>query len=223
MFQRNDTPVSEQNRLDSLRSQLPSDRRFEEKHAMRGSVKVRVLPGGADTEVEEAVRDYLIDVGARTRNPRTREFYARSLEKNLIPFCRAQGIDRLAQLDQRAITAFTADLNDRMKPDGTQLSPSSVATYLRGARQFVKWAGKRIPDGVSVPRTKVPKNDLQDKVLSRKEMAALIDATATPRDHALVELLCTGLRLGEALALTVDDLVDRGRQGHFVVIRHRSH
>jgi integrase len=25
------------------------------------------------------------------------------------------------------------------------------------------------------------------------------------------------------LALTVDDLVDRGRQGHFVVIRHRTH
>ena len=59
----------------------------------RGSVKVKVLPGGAATEIEEAVRDYLIDVGARTRNPRTREFYARSLEKNLIPFCRAQNAD----------------------------------------------------------------------------------------------------------------------------------
>src|SRR5439155_8305460 len=138
---------------------------------------------------------------------------------------RAQGIERMAQLDQRAITAFAADLNNRKQANdsGKPLSSASAASYLRGARQFVKWAGKRIPEGVTVPRTKVPKNDLQDKVLSRKEMDALIAAAANDRDRALLDLLCnTGLRLGEALALTVDDLVDRGRQGRFVIIRHRA-
>jgi len=202
-------------------SQLPLDRGFKGKHAMRGSV--RVLPGGAATELEDAIRDYLVSVDGRTRNSRTRGFYTYSLEKVLLPFCRAQGIESLAQLDQRVLDRLTADLQDRKRANGTQLSAATVATYLRGCRQFIKWLGRRIPEGTSVPHTKVPKTDLRDKVLSRREMTALTNATTTARDHALVELLCTtGLRLGEALALTVDDLVDRGRQGRFIKVRHRS-
>jgi site-specific recombinase XerD len=186
--------------------------------------RVRVLPGGAATELEDAIRDYLVNVDARNRNTRTREFYANSLEKVLLPFCREHGVDRLAQLDQRVLDRLAADLQNRKRPSGARLSPATVATYLRGCRQFIKWAGKRVPEGTSVPHTKVPKQDLQDKVLSRREMSALIDATITSRDRALLDLLCnTGLRLGEALALTVDDLVDRGRQGRFVIVRHRSH
>src|SRR6266700_6483624 len=54
-------------------------------------------------------------------------------------------------------------------------------------------------------------------------MEDLIESAPTMRDRALLELLCsTGMRLGEALALTVDDLVDRGRSGRFVLIRHSS-
>jgi integrase/recombinase XerD len=186
--------------------------------------KVSVLPGGAATELEDAITDYLVSVDARNRNVRTRGFYAYSLEKVLLPFCRGQGVDRLAQLDQRVLDRLAADLQNRKRDNGAQLSPATVATYLRGCRQFIKWAGKRVPEGTSVPHTKVPKNDLQDKVLTRREMIALTNATTTTRDHALVELLCTtGLRLGEALALTVDDLVDRGRQGRFIKVRHRSH
>jgi len=185
--------------------------------------KVKVLPGGAASEIEHAVTDYLVSVDARTRNSRTREFYAYGLEKVLLPFCRAQGIDRLAQLDQRAIDRLAAELNNRRKENGHALSPASVDTYLRSARQFMKWAGKRVPEGVSVPRPKVPKQDLSEKVLTRAEMIALVESAPTVRDQALLELLCSaGLRLGEALALTVDDLADRGRAGRFVLIRHRG-
>lgn len=188
---------------------------------MRGSVKV--LPGGAASELEEAVTDYLVAVDARTRNHRTRQFYSHGLQKVLLPFCRAHGIDRLAQLDQRAVDRFAADLNARSKSDGTSLSPASVASYLRSSRQFLKWAAGRAPAGLVVPRPKVPKRDLSDQVLSRAEMAALVESGPTVRDQALLELLCsTGMRLGEALALTVDDLADRGRDGRFVLIRHRA-
>jgi len=62
-----------------------------------------------------------------------------------------------------------------------------------------------------------------EKVLTRAEMIALVESAPTVRDQALLELLCSaGLRLGEALALTVDDLADRGRAGRFVLIRHRG-
>ncbi len=43
------------------------------------------------------------------------------------------------------------------------------------------------------------------------------------RDRVLLELLTsTGMRLGEALALTKDDLIDRGREGRFVRVEHRQ-
>ena len=185
--------------------------------------KVKVLPGGAGSEIEQAVTDYLVSVDARTRNSRTREFYAYGLEKVLLPFCRAQGINRLDQLDQRTIDRLAAELNSQRKANGATLSPATVDTYLRSARQFMKWAGKRVPEGVSVPRPKVPKQDLSEKVLTRAEMIALVESAPTVRDQALLELLCSaGLRLGEALALTVDDLADRGRAGRFVLIRHRA-
>ncbi len=184
---------------------------------------VKVLPGGAVTELENAITDYLVNVEARTRNKRTREFYADGLERILLPFCRAQGINRLDQLDQRAIDRLAAELNSRRKDDGKALSPATVATYLRSTRQFIKWAAGSVPAGVSVPRPKVPKQDLSEKVLTRAEMQALVESGQTIRDQALLELMCsTGLRLGEALALTVDDLADRGRAGRFVLIRHRS-
>ncbi len=186
--------------------------------------KIRVLPGGAATELEDAIRDYLVNVDARSRNPRTREFYTYSLEKVLLPFCREQGVDRLAQLDKRVLDRLTADLQNRKRPNGKSLSAATVATYLRGCRQFIKWLGKRVPEGTSVQHTKVPKTDLRDKVLTRKEMKDLIAAASNDRDRALLDLLCnTGLRLGEALALTVDDLVDRGREGRYIKVRHRSH
>jgi site-specific recombinase XerD len=184
---------------------------------------IKVLPGGATTELEEAVRDYLVGVDARTRNHRTRQFYAYGLQSILLPFCRAQGIDRLIQLDQRMVDRLAAELNARTKPDGSPLSPASVASYLRSSRQFLKWAAGRIPAGVVVARPKVPKRDLQDQVLSRAEMDALVQSAQTVRDQAMLELLCsTGMRLGEALALTVDDLADRGRAGRFILIRHRA-
>jgi integrase/recombinase XerD len=186
-------------------------------------VSVKVLPGGAVTELEEALRDYLVGVDARTRNHRTRDFYAYGLLSILLPFCRAQGIDRLDQLDQRVVDRLAAELNGRIKENGLPLSPASVSTYLRSTRQFLKWAAKRVPDGVVVPRPHVPKTDLRDQVLSRAEMDVLVQSAQTVRDQALLELLCsTGMRLGEALALTVDDLVDRGRSGRFVLIRHRA-
>ncbi len=177
--------------------------------------QLEVLAGGAGTELDAAARDYLIAVDARTRNRRTREFYEYGLFKVLLPFCRSQGIERPGQLDQRAVDRLAAELNAR------SLAAASVASYLRTTRQFLKWAA--VP-AVDVPRPKVPKRDLRDQVLTREEMNALVQSpTLTGRDRALLELLCgTGLRLGEALALTVEDLVDRGRPGRFVIVRHRA-
>src|SRR5207247_8337307 len=108
----------------------------------------------AGSELEQAVGDYLVGVEARTRNHRTRQFYAFGLEKVLLPFCRANGVERLSELDQRVVDRLAADLNTRKKPDGSGLSAASVATYLRSSRQFIKWAGKRVPEGVKVPRPK---------------------------------------------------------------------
>ena len=171
------------------------------------------------------MRDFLTGVEARTRNRRTREFYERGLLRILLPFCEAEGIAEAAQLDQRAVDRLAADLNARRKADGSPLAQASVASYLRAVRQFTRWAAghKLLVQPVDVPRPRVPKPDLVADVLTRAEMERLAQACATHRDRVLVQLLCqTGLRLGEALALTADDLVDEGRQGKFVRVRHRS-
>src|SRR5215467_13586090 len=182
--------------------------------ARKNQSQLEVLEGGVTTELEATIADYLTNVDARTRNRRTREFYRFTLGRVLLPYCRDNGIERMDQLDQRTVDRYAAEVN------GRDISPATASSYLRGARHFLKWA--RGPATPTVPRPRVPKRDLRDQVLTRDEMNALVESAATVRDRTLLELLCsTGLRLGEALSLTADDLDDRGRHGRFVLIRHR--
>jgi integrase/recombinase XerC len=186
--------------------------------------KLSVLPSQATSPLAATIEDYLVNVDARTRNPRTREFYENALVRVLLPFCDKRGLNRVQDLDQGVLDRLAADLNHRVSErTGKALSAASVGSYLRAVRQFLSWAakGKLVEAGLTVPRPRNQRADLE--VLSPREVADLIAATATTRDRVLLELLWqTGLRLSEALALTDEDLIDRGRDGRFVRIRHRE-
>jgi integrase len=173
--------------------------------------------------VHEAVEAFLADVDARTRNPRTRDFYTTGLCRVLLPWCDALGISEPGELTTDRLNALAIELGRRTTRQGKPLAPATIGAYLRAVRQLVSWLQQRkeIAPDVRVARPREPRPELQ--VLTPDEVEAMIDAVVSVRDQALVRLLWeTGCRLSEALALTLDDLVDDGRRGRFVRIRHRS-
>lgn len=175
------------------------------------------------TPLGRAIEDYLTDVDARTRNPRTRAFYEQGLVAVLLPFASEQRITEPAELTTDLLNRLTVDLGRRTSRHGKPLAPATIAAYMRAVRQFVAWLKKRkeLSADVQVARPRIPKAEID--VLSPAEVEAMIAAATSARDQALIQLLWeSGCRLSEALALTHDDLQDDGRKGRFIRIRHRA-
>ena len=128
------------------------------------------------------------------------------------------GIERPTDLTADALQTF-ADASGR---EG--LKPASVQMIFRVLRTFARWyegeyggldaAAVSLPSGGDVDAAEV-------RVITPEEQDRLIAACRTRRDRFLIRFLAgTGLRLSEALALTVDDIAD-GEAGPMVVVRGR--
>ncbi|MFA5866342.1 MAG: site-specific integrase [Actinomycetota bacterium] len=93
---------------------------------------------------------------------------------------------------------------------GRGLKPSTVNTYFATMRKLmadaVKWKYVHSNPAAVVDRPKIPKSEID--YLSPEEIGRLLHAAEPKaRDHALLMLLATtGVRIGEALALTWDDV-----------------
>ncbi|WP_210481763.1 site-specific tyrosine recombinase XerD [Naasia sp. SYSU D00948] len=130
-------------------------------------------------------------------------------------FLAARGITDVARVTAPDIAAFSQHLRGS---DGTAMRASSVARMLssvRGLHRFL--VEDRVVDADPAAEVKPPKLGLRlPKAVSVDEMGAILSATAGEepvalRDRALLELLyATGARIGEAVALDVDDLVEEG-------------
>lgn len=175
------------------------------------------------TPIGRAVEDYLTDVDARTRNPRTRDFYTTGLVRVLLPFCAEQDITEPRELTTDVLNRLVVDLQGRESRHGKPLSSATIAAYMRAVRQFVRWLQKRqeVGEEVEVARPRQPKQEID--VLTPDEVQAMMAAATSVRDQTMIRVLWeTGMRLSEALGLTEDDLIDEGRKGRFVRIRHRT-
>lgn len=182
-----------------------------------------VIAASRPTPLAVAVEEYLVDVDARTRNPRTRTFYETGLVKVLLPFADVHDVRDPGQLTTDLLNRLVVELQGRTSRHDRPLAAATVAAYMRAIRQFVSWLKQRdeLPQSVQVTRPREPKQEID--VLTKAEVESMIATATSARDQALIQLLWeTGCRLQEALSLTADDLVDRGRQGRFVVIRHRA-
>ena len=171
------------------------------------------------TTIAAAVDEYLASVRARGGSPRTEDFYSNTLNRVLLPWCKRAGVTELGQLDQPLLDRLNGDLLRTVSEHTAKpLSPASVASYLRGVRQFVRWAqaSGRASQGLKVQRVKVPRKMLD--TMSRPEMAELEAAAATERDRLLIRILSdTGLRLAELMGLTTDSLIEQGRERYLKV------
>ena len=90
------------------------------------------------------------------------------------------------------------------------LSPTTINTYARGVHAFWSWLERegliRENPLKAVPAPKVP--HLLPKSFSEEEVRKILHVVAgRPRDRAMVQLfLDSGIRLGELLRLTLNDL-----------------
>ncbi|WP_210505164.1 site-specific tyrosine recombinase XerD [Naasia sp. SYSU D00057] len=160
---------------------------------------------------EAAVAGYLQHVGIeRGLAANTVAAYRRDLAA-YTAFLAERGIDDVGAVTSPDIAAFSQHLRGA---DGTAMRASSVGRMLssvRGLHRFL--VEDRVLEADPAGDVKPPKLGLRlPKAISVDDMSALLAAVSADepvalRDRALLELLyATGARIGEAVALDVDDL-----------------
>jgi integrase len=140
----------------------------------------------------------------QTVRPRTLELYTWALNQHLIPYF---GRRRLDQIDAEHLAAFIAHMHRK------KLKGWTITSALRPLSIILAQAARkgRIPVNpfTQLERGERPRHDDQrpKRILTLDEMRNLIAHADTEPYRCLLELLLTsGLRIGEALGLTVADL-----------------
>lgn len=127
-----------------------------------------------------------------------------------------RGIDRPSDLTAEDVEGLLA----AVERDG--LSRVTGVTYRRALRAFARWCGEQEWDGLDPSVTGMHVEAFgyaEVRVITPEEEARLLAAVRCPRDAFFIRfLLATGLRLGEALRLTLDDIVE-GESGQVILVR----
>jgi integrase/recombinase XerD len=160
--------------------------------------------------IDDLVDRYLEAARARGLSRKTvTSAYRIPLHSYLLPFCKEQGIDDVAELDADALAKLNGQLLDR------DLARESVRSYVRQINLFLRWAAardSRLPVTAAMPK----KERRLVQVLTREEMQRLEDAAALERDKVLIRLAAdTGARLSELAGIRPIDLIKEGR-AHYV-------
>lgn len=164
--------------------------------------------------LDQLVREFLDDRRAQGASPKTVRTYADVLDGVLLPHLATVGVTDLAGITGAVLNGLTAGLLDgSASRSGRELSKASVASYGRSFNVFLGWAAAQTGDAQPA-KAKLPRERKRVlDVLSRAEITALEDAADSERDKLIVRLLGdTGMRLGELLGLTAQDVrVANGR------------
>jgi len=174
-------------------------------------------PGLPETDLvlSDALERFLLQLRANGRSPHTIGQYRRHIARLAAWFASTGRDARVARVVPQDLAAFLASPQARLRPDGLpkhERSVNALRSSIRGFFGFLHEAGtldlnparlvRRARTGEPLPR-----------VLSGNEQARLLAAlagAATPaerRDRMLFELMLgTGIRLGSAIGLDVDDV-----------------
>lgn len=155
---------------------------------------------------EDYAREWIDAYAGRTAHglrESTRREYRRVIEVRAIPFF---GRLRLSEIDGRDVARYVAHVADSgVSRDTTRLALAPVralfgTAFEQGLVRVNVAAGVRIPASTAPPREDRP------KALTEKQLGEVI-ANADTRYRLLIWLLAdTGLRVGEAVALTWNDV-----------------
>ena len=173
--------------------------------ARRAALRLRRRRGERIEPTRQTFEQYAREwLERQTVRPRTLEIYSWALNQHLIPYF---GRRRLDQITAEDIAAFIAQMKRK------KLKGWTITSALRPLSIILAQAARkgRIPvDPISqLERGERPRHDDQrpKRILSLDEMHALLAHTDSEQHRCLLELILTsGLRIGEALGLTVADL-----------------
>ena len=154
-----------------------------------------------DVTFREAFEDFIEDKLYQRARPATIHFYRSNVEH----FVRDTGLEHLEELHLQMVRPWLLEHKD--------LTPNTLATYDRCLRVVCNWLEKRGYVAES-PMRQLPKRHPKRTVIetfSREDLRAILarcQRSRYPRrDVALVTLLLdTGLRIGEAIGLRLDDI-----------------
>ncbi len=179
---------------------------------------IRVLEGATPSPLGRLADDYLNHCHARGLSPRTLDnSYGYALRVVFLPWCAAEGISEVRELDGRAVDRFTSDLLRRRRK-GVPISKHTVHSYVRPVRQMLTWAervGEEVRAKPQLPRLQKTVRD----VLTRDEIDLMEKVATSERDKLIIRIFADcGLRLAELTQLAPGDIVRSGRQAHMRVL-----
>jgi site-specific recombinase XerD len=156
-------------------------------------------------DLPELLPSWLRHLRAERKSPATIALYDRGVRAYL-DWCSSTGVDPV--LDRATVATFTADLLAQGR------EPATARAYQLAVRLFCAWlVAEEELDTDPLVGLKPPKLDTKvTPVLSTEQVKALVAACQGKtfrdrRDEALVRLMVeTGLRAGEAVALTLEDV-----------------
>lgn len=196
-----DDPVTGQRH----RSVLYGKTRTEVRHKLKAATE-RAEAGGPVRDAKATVAAWLAEwrataLEASTRKPTTKELYSSLSRKHLEPEpFGAKPLDRLRPVD---VDALIIALRDKSLSESTV---RQIYTVLRLALDDAMRDGLLAQNvAAKVKRPKVAQSEA--RYLSTAEVKSLLKAAESSRYHAVLALIAgTGLRKGEALALTWGDV-----------------
>jgi integrase len=181
------------------------DGTLDEAEAKRAELMLRRRSGARIEPTRQTFEQYARDWLARqTGRPRTQEKLVWALERHLIPYF---GRRRLDQITVDDVAAFIAAMQRK------KLRGSTINSALQPLSTILGQAARRgrIPVNPLSQLERGERPSLDDqrpkRILTLEEMHALLANADSERYRCLLELLLAGgLRIGEALGLTVADL-----------------
>ena len=181
---------------------------LEDAEAKRAELRLRRRRGERIEPTRQMFAEYAREwLERQDVRPRTREKYKWALERHLIP---RLGRRRLDQINCEDIASFIAEMRRNGYRGWTITSALRPLSLILG--QAARWGRIPVNPMNQLERGERPKHDDQRprRILTLEEMRTLIESADAEPYRCLIELLLTaGLRIGEALGLTVSDLDPR--------------
>jgi site-specific recombinase XerD len=172
------------------------------------------------TDLGALVDDYLADKRAQGLSRRSVDLIKSTLDKTFMRWATKHEVTALTQETLNAWSRYLLD--DHRTPDDKPLSRASIRTYQRTARSFIKWAQERGDVDAKVKMPMAKDEHRIREVLDRDEILSMESAASSERDKLIIRLLGdTGMRLGELLGLTADDLTKQG-DGRYVKVHGKG-
>ena len=174
-----------------------------------------------DPEWKVAVTAFLAEKRRAGCSQATLEIYLHCLDgRRMRDWRTTRNVTHMSAMDAGAVRDLERTLAE---PDSTgrALKPASVHVHHRTVHTFLSWCtdeGWAVGEGAL--RIAAPKLGVREPpTLSPDDEKRVLVACASERDRYLIEfLLRTGLRLGEACAVTLDDVIN-GADGTLVRVR----